>query len=136
MRLNGIWVGVAALSLAACGGGEGGDNDMATPQAADEASEPSLLGKWMASDDPLSTLTITETEISFAYEGNTDGYELYSIEQGCPTAPQAPFEDDTIVTAPDGGEDGFCYAIDTLEADRLVLIYLPRGNALEYVRPE
>lgn len=135
MRLNGIWVGVAALALAACGGASGGADapDVETPPVIEEASEPSLLGEWVASDDALSTLTVSDATLSFGYDGESDGEEPYTIEQGCPTAPEAPFEDDTIVTRSEEG-DTFCYAIDTLEADRLVLIYLPRGNVLEYVR--
>ena len=28
-----------------------------------------------------------------------------------------------------------CYAVESLTPDRMVLMYLPRGNLLDYVRP-
>ncbi|MEL7232067.1 MAG: hypothetical protein AAGJ85_06110, partial [Pseudomonadota bacterium] len=103
--------------------------------AEDVETTVSYIGTWISAEDDKSTMVITGSAISFAYKGESDGEEPYTIEQGCPSAPQAPFDGDTIVTRTDDG-DVFCYAIDTLEAERLVLIYLPRGNALEFARVE
>ncbi|MEM1390416.1 MAG: hypothetical protein AAGG45_04985 [Pseudomonadota bacterium] len=122
-----IVLGISALALSACGG----EN---TPTEETEI-DMRFIGTWTSTEDDQSAMTITETSVSFAYDGVSDGDEPYTVEQGCPSAPQVPFDGDTIVTRPDGG-DVFCYAIDTREEDRLVLIYLPRGNTLEFVRAE
>ncbi|MEM1036544.1 MAG: hypothetical protein AAGI14_07265 [Pseudomonadota bacterium] len=127
MRFHGIFLGIGMFALSACGG------DSVRPEETDQSAV--YIGTWVSAEDDQSTMTITETTVSFAYQGDSDGDEPYTIEQGCPSAPQAPLDGDTIVTRPEGG-DVFCYAIDTLEADRMVLIYLPRGNALEFVRAE
>ena len=132
MMFRRLLMATVLLALSACGGENTPyeDSDIVAVLI-----HPDPTGTWAAPDDPESTLTITSTTLSFAYQGDSDGEEPYAIEQGCPSAPQAPFDGPTFVTRPEGG-DVFCYAIDTLEADRMVLIYLPRGNALEFVRAE
>ena len=141
MRMNSIGAAMIALVLAACSGGDSPPPAETAPTQdtpvveAPITTEPTLLGDWVSSEDPLSTFAITQTTLSFGYDGISDADEPYTIQQGCPSAPDAPFQGDTIVTQTAEGDE-FCYAIDSVESDRLVLIYLPRGNALEFQRPQ
>lgn len=130
---------VVGLVLSGCNGTapqEEASADTAQIETDQDNAEiaPRWLGDWVGTDDPKSTLTITADTVAFVYDAAETEAGAYTIEQGCPSFPDLPFEDDTIVTG--SGDDSYCYAIDTAEPDRLVLIYLPRGNALEYRRAQ
>jgi hypothetical protein len=122
-------IALASALLTACGSPA---QDTSTPP--ETASSPIWYGNWISFDDPKSTLTISAETVTFGYDGTEREPEAYTVESGCPPFPDLPFEDDTIVTTSDG--DTFCYAIDSASETRLVLIYLPRGNALDYTRAE
>lgn len=95
-------------------------------------SAPLWHGEWVSTEDWRATLQIEPETIQFGYDGTGIGTRYYSIEKGCPDHPELSFDGPTIVTTTVG--EKFCYAIDSASETRLVLIYVPRGNALEYTR--
>ncbi|MDU9006319.1 DUF1036 domain-containing protein [Sedimentitalea todarodis] len=92
-----------------------------------------LQGEWVSSDDPNERLTIVGSERTGHYEGADTGTDYLSIQDSCSEeAGAGPY-----LQATDSAHgDVYCYAIESLEKTDLSLFYLPRGNLLEYHRPE
>lgn len=92
-----------------------------------------LQGEWVSSDDPNEQLSIVGSERSGHYDGADTGTDYLSIQDSCGDETGAgPY-----LQAMDGTHgDVYCYAIESLGEIDLSLFYLPRGNLLEYHRPE
>ncbi len=118
------------IALAACG--QNPETTQNTYIASKDIDTPLWQGTWRSADDPKSTLTIDSTSFAFGYDGVETERKSYKLDNECPTAPDLTIKDTIIVTETEGFK--LCYAIKTATSDRLVLIYLPQGNALEYGR--
>jgi hypothetical protein len=95
-----------------------------------EYQQSQLSGLWKSTEDDQSTMRFSGAEYFDYYSGDAVDQGQISFPQTCAdSAPggNGPF---LVKTSSDGSE--YCYAIDSLTADTLTLMYLPRGNILSY----
>ena len=110
---------------------------MGTPAASgsfnpDDVSA-SLAGWWLSADDSASEIGFTDAvTMEEAYAGDTLSVLDYFISDACPDS--APTGAPHLVTIDRETADQFCYEIIDYGGDSLALMYLPRGNILEYGR--
>ena len=109
----------------------------ARPAPKATTDEQLLLGQWKSVTDPQFTLTITPT----AYIENSPGAPpstlKYVVTNTCRCDEAAAVKAPTkrlLVTFETSMADCYCYSIDRLDAKRLVLLYVGRGNKLEFER--
>jgi len=107
--------------------------DLAPPDA-NSATLDRMQGRWVSEDDPQSKLDIIGSEQVDTYGDEVLSISVLSFAQGCPdgSVEGSP----TLVVQPMGSDpdSALCYAIDSVTADRMTLMYLPRGNFLTYLR--
>ncbi|NOX74804.1 MAG: DUF1036 domain-containing protein [Alphaproteobacteria bacterium] len=88
-----------------------------------------MQGYWYAVDDPNAQFNILGAERENQYDGQIMETEYLSIQESCNefsgAGPYLYARDEEI------GE-GLCYGIDSIGDFEMTLIYLPRGNFLEY----
>jgi uncharacterized membrane protein len=93
-----------------------------------------MVGLWRSLDDPNSTIRFTPEGQQYTYYEDDFGSEYnVSLTRSC--ADPSVYQSGDIVlqtTSISSADDVSCYGIDLVTKDRLVLIYLPRGNFLEY----
>ena len=93
----------------------------------------SLAGWWLSADDSASEIGFTDAvTMEEAYAGETLSVLDYFISDACPDS--APTGTPHLVTIDRETADQFCYEIIDYGGDSLALMYLPRGNILEYGR--
>lgn len=102
----------------------------------DEVEETALLdklqGKWQSTEDNASIIEINENIWTDIYDNEEDTGVHFDITTAC--LEQGGQIDENGGYLQVGGSDGFCYSIDQVDADNLVLMYLPRGSLLTYKR--
>ncbi len=98
--------------------------------ASAEFQQSRLSGLWKSTEDDQSTMRFSGAAYFDYYSGDAVDQGQVSFPQSCAdSAPggEGPF---LVKTSKDGTE--YCYTIDSLTADTLTLMYLPRGNILTY----
>ncbi|MDK3074923.1 DUF1036 domain-containing protein [Sedimentitalea sp. JM2-8] len=117
-----------------------GDTDMAVlrdgaARSATDAEDAirTLQGTWVSVDDPQDRFDLRGVERQGRYGDRPTGADRLSVADTCGGADGlGPY----LVSVDRETGDETCYAIESLTADGLVLTHLPRGNLLEYRRPE
>lgn len=109
------------------------------PKAAPQtiAYEQLVLGKWKSVTDPKFTLTITPSAYIESSPGTPPSTLKYQLTNTCRCDDAAAVKTPTkrlLVTYETSLDDCYCYSIDRLDAQRLVLLYVGRGNKLEFQR--
>jgi hypothetical protein len=116
----------AALALPAHAGGEAGETAAA------------VAGTWRSLDDPKSVRVFApDGTAKDRYAGESLATGTWEIADACPDAsPEAGSATVGPLLVVRYAEDPapFCYGLGDIGADRLELIYLPRGNTLRYAR--
>lgn len=99
----------------------------------------SLVGVWQSTEDPNAVRTIYENggfmdTYAGVEDATTEGSWVTFTEDNAPEV--FPFEiaEDTRYLALQSPEETLFFSIAELTEERLVLIYLNRGGALEYTR--
>ena len=94
-----------------------------------------MQGDWVSTEDKSSTLSVTGSEETWLYDGAPSDLFIVNFTDFCDdaAAPGGPLLTKREMQSADGMV--LCYGIDSITPDRMSLIYLPRGNILEYVRP-
>lgn len=95
-----------------------------------------LAGTWRSMDDPNSQLVFsTDFVRQEYYQGELSSQEIVDFTEVC-ADPQVLASDAKLLqlTGSGGPDDVLCYEIVQNTYDRLTLMYLPRGNFLEYKR--
>ena len=93
----------------------------------------SLAGWWLSADDSASEIGFTDAvTMEEAYAGDTMSVLDYFVSDACPDT--APTGTPHLVTIDRETADQYCYEIIEYGGDSLALMYLPRGNILEYGR--
>lgn len=96
----------------------------------------SIVGDWRSLDDPKSVMRITSDGKKWdEYDGDFEGEGDVSFTKQCDDYSVQP-SGETVIQINDANspEDIYCYGIVEITNDRLVLMFLPRGNFLEYER--
>lgn len=90
-----------------------------------------LQGHWQSKDDPLDEFEIAGAERRNRYAGAATSVEYLSVAASCGMfSAQGPY-----FSAWDPTEGiRLCYEIEEISEDNFHLMYLPRGNRLEYRR--
>lgn len=91
-----------------------------------------LQGKWQSTEDSSSVIEIADNTWTDIYDGAKDTGMHVDVMTAC--LDQGGTQDNNGNHLQVGGEDGFCYSVDQINDDTLVLMYLPRGNQLSYKR--
>lgn len=92
-----------------------------------------LQGGWVSVDDPQDRFDLRGMERQGWYGNRSTGSDRLSVGDTCDGADgPGPY----LVSRDQESGDETCYAIETLSAESLVLMHLPRGNLLEYQRPD
>jgi uncharacterized membrane protein len=92
-----------------------------------------LQGGWVSVDDPQDRFDLRGVERQGWYGDRQTGSDRLSVGDTCDGADgPGPY----LVSQDQESGDKTCYAIETLTAQGLVLTHLPRGNLLEYRRPD
>lgn len=91
-----------------------------------------LQGTWYSTDDPASYLTVTDDQLFMGYEREDTGTDTYTITIAGKLPNDQASNPDTQYLILKQGEDTMTYAIENLTEDTLKLLYLPRGNFLNY----
>jgi uncharacterized membrane protein len=89
-----------------------------------------LQGSWSSLDDPKAGFTILGAELENAYDGQPGGREYLNMRGSCGTFEGSEY----LVRRDEETGDTLCYSIENLGDSNLTLMYLPRGNLLEYRR--
>lgn len=93
-----------------------------------------MQGTWISTEDPLSTLQITGSEETWLYEGQVTDIFIVNFADSCDdSAAPGTFITKRVMQSADPML--LCYAVESITEDRMEIMYLPRGNLLEYVRP-
>lgn len=88
-----------------------------------------LQGYWYAVDDPAAQFNILGAERIDHYDGNMGRTEYLSVQDYCEdVSGVGPY---LYARDPESGE-GLCYLIDYIDEFEMTLMYLPRGNFLQY----
>ena len=94
-----------------------------------------LLGTWKSVTDPRFTVTITPTAYTEHYPDSSPTALKYSLATTCRCDEAAAVKATTkrlLVTYETNPTDCYCYSIDQLTSQHLVLLYIGRGNRLEF----
>lgn len=97
---------------------------MAETVVVEDEAPPGIVGRWQAVDDEKSVVEFTDSEKTDYYDGEplfVGNYQVDPIDRLTVVSDEAP-------------EETFVYKVVEASADRLVLVYLDRGNTLEYRR--
>jgi hypothetical protein len=93
-----------------------------------------MQGDWVSAEDPLSTLQVRGSEETWVYDGEVGEQFIVTFAETCDdSAAPGTFLTKRLLQSADPMV--LCYAVESLTPDRMVLMYLPRGNLLDYVRP-
>ena len=88
-----------------------------------------MQGYWYAVDDPNAQFNILGAERENQYDGQMMGLEFLSVQNWCDDSPgNGPF---LVARDPETGE-AFCYGIEHVGDFDMTLMFLPRGNFLEF----
>jgi len=88
-----------------------------------------MQGYWYATDDPNARFNILGAERINDYDGEMMGTEFISLRDNCDDfSGGGPY---LYARDPEGG-DSLCYEVVSVSDLEMVLMYLPRGNFLEY----
>lgn len=87
-----------------------------------------MQGYWYAVDDPADQFNILGAERIDYYDGNPGGSDYLSVQNHCDNFQEGFF---LYAREPESGEH-YCYEVIEANEFKLVLMYLPRGNFLEY----
>lgn len=88
-----------------------------------------LQGHWYSVDDPNAQFTVLGAERDNTYDGAYAGREYLSVSGRCRDFDGGgPY---LYAREEETGED-YCYVIDYVDHLELTLMYLPRGNILQY----
>lgn len=104
--------------------------------SADQKLMNSLVGDWRSIDDPKSVMRFTSDFRKWdEYDGDFEGEGEVSFTKECDDA-SVLVSGETLIQINDANspEDIYCYGIIDISNDSLVLMFLPRGNFLEYER--
>lgn len=93
-----------------------------------------MQGTWYSTDDPKSYLEVKDDQLLMGYEGIESANDTYAVTIADQLPDDQPSNPDTQYLILTQGEDTMTYAIDSLTEDTLKLLYLPRGNFLNYTR--
>lgn len=101
------------------------------------ASDPTttgLIGLWASLDDPASTIRFTRDgeHISY-YQGDMVERDTFYVGSLCPEG-QPPGDLPVLVVTSSVDGMPLCYTVERLTDSNLTLMYLSRGNFLEYRR--
>ena len=102
--------------------------------SADQKLMNSLVGDWRSVDDPKSVMRFTSDFRKWdEYDGDFEGEGEVSFTKECDDA-SVLVSGETLIQINDANspEDIYCYGIINISDDSLVLMFLPRGNFLEY----
>ncbi|MBS1772217.1 MAG: hypothetical protein JST82_05110 [Bacteroidetes bacterium] len=89
-----------------------------------------LPGTWVSVDDPKSTLIITKDYYILCYAGNDNDTSKYTVShKSCADSDNNTDEYYIFLE-----EEEMCYGVEDVSKDNLSLVYLERGNMLEYRR--
>lgn len=96
----------------------------------------SIVGDWRSIEDPKSVMRFTSDGKKWdEYDGDFEGEGDVSFTKQCDDY-SVPASGETVIQINDANspEDIYCYGIVEITNDRLVLMFLPGGNFLEYER--
>ncbi|WP_162651199.1 DUF1036 domain-containing protein [Lentilitoribacter sp. Alg239-R112] len=99
---------------------------------ADQLRMNRLVGLWRSMDDPSSTIRFFDDYKKFDYyNGDLSSEGAVSFTTTCNDS-SVRETGTSFLQIQDGPEDYYCYEVIENTEDKLVLMYLPRGNFLEY----
>ena len=90
-----------------------------------------LQGNWASSEDNLYVVEITDQRWKDIYDGESSPSTSFKLVSECEQKASHDPNGKYLET-----EDAFCYSIDHVDEKFLTLMYLPRGNTLEFVKVE
>ncbi len=90
-----------------------------------------LQGTWVSQEDDLYVLEISEQNWKDIYDGEPSTATQFKLVNGCGQNASHDPNGSYLET-----EDEFCYSIDNVDEESLTLMYLPRGNKLEFSKVE
>lgn len=108
----------------------------AVAQGAEQKLMNSIVGDWRSTDDPKSVIRFTSDGKKWdEYDGDFEGEGDVSFTKECDD-PTVRVTGETLIQINDANSpaDVYCYGIVNASSDSLVLMFLPRGNFLEYER--
>lgn len=90
-----------------------------------------MQGRWQSVEDPFSEIWISGSEKTGVYDGDTLSIEAITLRTWC-----EDFSDGGLYLNLRDIETGetYCYTVENAETESLSLMYLPRGNFLDYRR--
>lgn len=93
-----------------------------------------LQGRWQSVDDPLSEIEIMGSEMRDVYNGQFLGLDFLRIVDQCDDAP--PNAGPLLLRSAPEDRDAtpLCYGVSVVDNNMLKLIYMGRGNTLNYRR--
>jgi uncharacterized membrane protein len=88
-----------------------------------------MQGYWYAVDDANAQFNILGAERENQYDGALSGTEYLSIQESCNEfSGGGPY----LYAREEETGEGYCYAIESIGDFEMTLMYLPRGNFLDY----
>lgn len=93
-----------------------------------------MQGTWQSLQDPASAVTVDGLIWIETVEGNEVSRPVMSVGDACSDGTGSG----TVLELFMVGSDGYastCYSVVDVSADRMELVYLPRGNTLVFGRP-
>jgi uncharacterized membrane protein len=96
----------------------------------------SIVGDWRSVDDPKEVMRFTSDFRKWdEYDGDYQGEGEVSFTKVCDDPTVLPGDEFLIqINDANSAEDIYCYGIIDISDNNLVLMFLPRGNFLEYER--
>ena len=93
-----------------------------------------MQGTWYSTEDPKSYLEVKDDQLIMGYEGVASATNTYAVTIADQLPDDQPSNPDTQYLILTQGAETMTYAIDTLTKDDLKLLYLTRGNFLNFSR--
>lgn len=90
-----------------------------------------MQGKWVSAADPGDGFTIAGAVRQVSYMGSAMPPEFIAVQDSCRGM---GYVGDFLMARDSERGTTLCYQIKSLSSDKLTLVYLPRGNRLEYRR--
>jgi uncharacterized membrane protein len=88
-----------------------------------------MQGYWYAVDDPNAQFNILGGERENQYDGQIGGTDYISVQNWCGDFAQGgPY----LYAREDDSQESYCYEVVEISDFSMTLMYLPRGNFLEY----
>lgn len=99
------------------------------PYDAADTALNDMQGYWYSTEDPKSQFNILGAEKEDQYDGQITGLQFLSVQDFCDDFNNGGLY---LYAREPETQEGYCYAIESLDAFSMTLMYLPGGNFLEY----